>query len=398
MFNVVSLLLFLVTVLSVLRAQLDWPELYHFVLPSAAIVGLILLGERGAHGRSGRRFRAIFRLGFPFVGGLVIPIVVFLIPYARSGAVSRFVFGVTGSAVERAVSLAMIRPQGVEKVIYVLPLMGVLMAAMYWGRFQGKAVGVTLGLGAVALAVMATRSNDFVYGIWCSVAMLTPVVVLAGAVLVWLRRKPDAQTRLRRQQIVLLISLAGTCSLVQFPLAAAMYLNYTAPLTLLALVAIVSVGKTQSGTYALASVLGLYLAFGVVTLIPLSVFQLALTGGPMHTMLSSRAGGLKIEQAELFDAVAGFLRDHSPNGLMYAGNDCPELYFLSGLKNVVRDDAGAPVDAVLKALQSDDLKLAVINEAPLFSGSRMNPQVRAEVVRKFPHSSEIGPFHVYWKD
>jgi hypothetical protein len=82
---------------------------------------------------------------------------------------------------------------------------------------------------------------------------------------------------------------------------------------------------------------------------------------------------------------------------MYAGNDCPELYFLSGLKNVTRDDGGAPAEDVLKALQSDDLNLVVINEAPFFPGGRMSPQVRAEVARKFPHNSQFGIFHVFWK-
>jgi hypothetical protein len=93
-----------------------------------------------------------------------------------------------------------------------------------------------------------------------------------------------------------------------------------------------------------------------------------------------------------------FLQQHSPNGLMYAGNECPELYFLSGLKNVTRDDGGVPANEVLKALQSDDLKLVVINEAPLFPSARMNPDVRAEVMQKFPHSSQVGIFHVFWRE
>ena len=82
---------------------------------------------------------------------------------------------------------------------------------------------------------------------------------------------------------------------------------------------------------------------------------------------------------------------------MYAGNDCPELYFLSGLKNVTRDDGGAPPDEVLKALQSDDLKLVVINEGPLFPSSKMNPAIRAEVERRFPNSIQDGFFHVFWR-
>jgi hypothetical protein len=91
------------------------------------------------------------------------------------------------------------------------------------------------------------------------------------------------------------------------------------------------------------------------------------------------------------------IQQHSPNGLMYAANDCPELYFLSGLKNVTRYDGGAPVPEALRALQSDDLKLVVINEAPFFPSSRMNPEVRAEVERKFPESRRVWIFRVFWR-
>ena len=44
-FSVSALLLFLATLVGVLRARLGAAELYQFVLPSAVVVGLILLGE-----------------------------------------------------------------------------------------------------------------------------------------------------------------------------------------------------------------------------------------------------------------------------------------------------------------------------------------------------------------
>jgi hypothetical protein len=196
---------------------------------------------------------------------------------------------------------------------------------------------------------------------------------------------------------MLLVSLAATCSLVQYPYAAPIYLCYMVPLTLLALVAIVSTGKTQRGTYALASVAGLYLVFGVVSLVPLHIYQVASMVGPMQTMQSPRAGGLKIEEAVFFDDLARFLREHSPNGQMFAGNDCPELYFLSGLKDVTPDDPGASPEEIVKAIQSDDLNLVVINDAPFFPGAAMRPDVKAEVIGRFPHSTRFGVFNVFWK-
>jgi hypothetical protein len=175
-------------------------------------------------------------------------------------------------------------------------------------------------------------------------------------------------------------------------------LTYAVPLTLLALVAIVSTGKTQRGTYALASVVGFYLAFGVVSLVPLYIYEVTHVLGPMRTMQTPRAGGLKIEEAVFFDDLAHFLRAHSPNGLMFAGNDCPELYFLSGLKSVTHDDTGASPEEIVKVIQSDNLNLVVINDAPFFPGAAMRPDVKAEVMKRFPHSTRFGIFHVFWRE
>jgi hypothetical protein len=396
-FTVAALVAFLGIVVEVLRARLGMAELYHFVLPSAVVVGLILLGERKVSSTTGQRFRALFRTVVPFSCGLIVPIAVFLIPYAKSGTVSQFFYGVTSSAISRAAGLGVVRPSAVADAIWVLPLVGVLAAAMYWDKFQGKAVGAALGLGSLVIVIKAAFSFEIVARIWHSVALLTPVAVLLGAVLVYAQKNSSARTRLQHQQIVLLISLAATCSLVQFPFSVAIYLSYMVPLTLLAIVAIVSTGRTQRGTYALASVVGLYLMFGVVSLVPLYIYEITSMVGPMYTMHEARTGGLKIQEAVFFDNLASFLREHSPNGLMFAGNDCPELYFLSGLKSAAQDDTGEPAEEILRIIKSEELNLVVINDAPFFPGAVMQPSVKAEVAKRFPNSTRFGIFQVFWK-
>jgi hypothetical protein len=396
-FSVAALLLFLTILVHVLGARLGAAELYQFVLPSAAVVGLILLGERSVRAGSGQRFGTMFRAVIPFLCGLLSPMIVFFLPYATSGTLWKFFSGVSSSAILRVVDLGVIRPLGIGEIAFVLPLVGVLAAAMYWDKFQGRAVGAALGLGAIAIVVRATQSFGIVSGVWSSAAVLTPTAVLLGAVMVWVRTKPGGVSKLERQQVVLLISLAATCSLVQFPFAAPIYLSYAAPLTLLALVAIISTGKTQPGRYALASVAGFYLAFGVVVLVPSYIYEITYKVGHMDTMLSPRAGGLKVEGAAFFDDFSRFLRAHSPNGLMFAGNDCPELYFLAGLKNVAFDDGGASSEEILKAIQLENLNLVVINDSPYFPGAVMPPEVKAEVMRRFPHNTRFGIFQVFWK-
>src|ERR1700691_1998315 len=77
--------------------------------------------------------------------------------------------------------------------------------------------------------------------------------------------------------------------------------------------------------------------------------------------------------------MARFLREDSPNGLMFATNDCPELYFLFRLKDVMHDDTGVSPE-ILKTIQADDLNLMIINDAPCFPGAAMRPDVKAELI------------------
>ncbi len=397
-FSVGALLLFLATLVDVLRARLGMAELYQFVLPSAVVVGLILLGERSVRAGTAQRFKTLLRAVIPFLCGLISPAIVFLVPYARSGAVSQFFSGVTSSAITRSIELGLLRPVPVEKSIFALALAALVAAAMYVREFQGKVVSAAVGLGLTVMLVKAATSDEIVLGVWYSAATLTPLVVLLGAAVVLAAGKRSGPTKLQQQRIMVLISLAALCTLVQYPWAASIYLSYSLPLTLLAAVAIVANAKKQPGTYVLAAVTGFYLLFGAAMLVPDYVYELTHKVGRMDELHLERAGGLRINYAANFADLIHFLQRHSPNGLMYAGNDCPELYFLSGLKNVTRDDGGAPAQEVLKALQSDDLKVVVINEAPLFPAARMNPEVRAEVMQKFPHSIQTGFFHVFWRE
>jgi hypothetical protein len=42
---------------------------------------------------------------------------------------------------------------------------------------------------------------------------------------------------------------------------------------------------------------------------------------------------------------------------------------------------------ILKTIQADDLNLMIINDAPCFPGAAMRPDVKAELIKRFPHPS-----------
>ncbi|MGD0599943.1 MAG: hypothetical protein ABR988_08975 [Terriglobales bacterium] len=396
-FSAGALLAFLGTLIYVLHRRLAAGEFYHFLLPSLAVVGMILLGERKAGAGTGERFAALLRLVIPFICGAVIPVVIFLIPYALAGSAGGFFSGTTSSAIAHAIYLAEARPAPPEYIVAVLPLVALLAAGMYWKQFQGRVVGAAVALLAVVVVVRATESAAVYSGVWFSMAMLTPVVVAVGVASILALRSRDSVSKLQRERMVLLVALAATCTLVQYPFPVPIYLCYALPLTLLALVAIVTTVRKQRGTYVLASLVGLYLTFAVVSMIPLHIAEYSHPFGRRDALRVPR-GGLQIEDEPFFEDLTIFLQQRAPNDLMYAGNDCPELYFLTGLKNVTRDDYGAPPEEVLKALQSTDVKVVVLFDSPYFPSAQTSPKVRVEVMRRFPHSTRFEPFQVFWRE
>jgi hypothetical protein len=399
LFSAGGLLAFLATLVYVLHSRLAAGEFYHFLLPSLAVVGMILLGERKTGAGTRERYAALLRLVIPFICGAIIPIVIFLIPYALAGSVVGFFSGVTSSAIAHARDLALARPVPPQYIVAVLPLVALLAAALFWKEFQGKIVGAAVALLVVVVIVRTTRSAFVYSGVWFSVAMLTPVVVAAGVAsilfLAWHSR--DSASKLQRERLVLLVALAATCTLVQYPFPVPIYLCYALPLTLLALVAIVTTVQKQRGTYVLALLVGFYLTFALVSMIPLHLAEYSHAAGHRSVLRVPR-GGLQIEDEPFFENLTIFLQQHATNGLLYAGNDCPELYFLTGLKNVTRDDNGVPPEEVLKALQSTDVKVIVIFESPYFPSAQTNPEVRAEVIKRFPYTTRFGIFHVFWRE
>jgi len=394
-FCIGGLSLFLGVLVYVLRSRLGGPEILHFVVPAAAVVGLIVLGERPGMATGGQRFKTLLSRIAVFGAGILAPIGIFLLPYLRSGSMIQFLSGVTSSAMARAGGLGVMSPPPIYQIAFVAPLVALIAGAMYLKPFQEKTVGIAVGLLALVVAFRAAHTPWLFSAVWQSVASLTPMVTLAGVLVIFSTRGTE-QHRLKRQSAFLMVALAATCSLVQFPFAAPIYMCYTLPLTVLALAGIVSLGRREQGTYVLASLVGLYLVFGAVSVVPLHIVELTHEVGEMQKLTLPR-GGIEIEGAPYFEQLAGFLQMHATNGLMYAGNDCPELYFLSGLKNVTRDDGGASPEEVLDALRKYDVKVVVINEAPFFPLAKMSPKVRAEVERKFPESVQAGIFHVYWK-
>ncbi|MGB6200040.1 MAG: glycosyltransferase family 39 protein, partial [Candidatus Acidiferrales bacterium] len=263
----VSIFAFVVALVLLIRRLASLPELYNFVLPGFAL-GLVLLirESRSTASADGERFWNLFRLAIPFLAGAALPIVLFLIPYARAHALRSFYNGVFVTPFMR-ISMATYAPPRMIMLLALVPIGGLVGFACYSKRGESTAVGAAALAGFVAVLIASEHSN-FVYRFaWHSAATAIPVLVVAGSLVLLRAGSGWNLTEQRRQQIFLMLCATALCSLIAFPYSSATYFCYVAPLVVLAAVAILS---TRDPAPRLLPKLaaGFYIVFMMVVVTP----------------------------------------------------------------------------------------------------------------------------------
>jgi hypothetical protein len=96
------------------------------------------------------------------------------------------------------------------------------------------------------------------------------------------------------------------------------------------------------------------------------------------------------------------LRRHAKGGYTWASPDCPEIYFLSGLRNPTRtlfdffDDPTQRTERILAALERHGVTAIVLNRAPQFSANIPDDLVE-ELERRYPLGANAGKFQIRWR-
>lgn len=400
----IALLLFVFLVVAVLRSRLRLAELIHFLLPQVTLAMLLLWRE--SHGLSGsnrKRFGTLFRMLVPFGLGVAAPIAVYLIPYVLTGSLGAFLRGVFLLPTRRLI-FASLEPSGNMQPL--LCLAAVLVTAMYT-RFPvhwfSKAV---LMLALASVLTTAVRSATVYQYIWNSVVLLIPFTVVLGAILLKDWPGKNGRSFLWQQQVMLLLCVVGVCSLVQFPFAAQIYFCYVAPLLALALLGVVS-QRVAAARFLLGSLLSFYLLFAALWVTPSFIYAMGYRYQPdpeTRRLALQRAGGLRVtpSEAQEYERLIPLVQDHAAGEYIYAAPDCPEVYFLSGLRNPTRnlfdflDDPAGRTARILSTLETHHVKVVAILTQPAFSGP-LEPDLRAALIERFPDSVSVGRFEVRWR-
>jgi hypothetical protein len=403
-FVIAALATFVAVLFLVVRHNLSTVSVVEFVVPGAAMAGLCIGREFRRSGPARERFLALGSMLAPFLAGAAVAIIVFLIPYALSGSLSAFIHGVFVLPARRF-DFAARRPPGFgpNKLLGTMLLLGLLVAA-YRGRGRSWAVRLVVAT-VMAVVFFASRFYPAIFAAaWAPLALLLPLATLAT---VWIFAGHNDISVSRQQQLFLLVSVTAVCTLIQLPFAAGVYFCYIAPLVPVVLLALFSTAERPS-RFLPGSVLVFYLAFVVFCVTPGFIFIMGSYYQPdpqTQRLRLPRAGGLRVdpEEAGLYEQLIPLVQQHAGAGdFIYAGPDCPEVYFLSGKQNPTRtlfDFFDSPIgrtERVLATIESHQVKVAAILTQPAFSPPMAN-DLLAALRERFPNSAVVGKFEVRWR-
>jgi hypothetical protein len=402
-----ALLLFVAALWSVVRRQFHAPEVVQFVVPGLLVAALLAGNEwRQPAGASRARFAMLAQLLVPFLVGVAVPIALFLVPYARTGAIGALVNGVFVLPMRR-LNLASWPAPPLVTMLALVPfaLLVVLAHRRVAVNRRNETVVAAFAVLVLVLLLRGTGENGGLYrAVWHAARGLLPVLAVVGVIVLSRARDADVRSPLLRAQTMLLLSVTALCSLVQFPYSIPIYFCYVAPLVALTTVALYKYTR-PSGTIP-GLLVAFFVAFAVLRTNASRLPALVSSYQPQRSMttLALERGGIEVPNinAAVYDSLVPMLRAHARGGYTWASPDTPEIYFLAGLRNPTRslfeffDDSTNRSERVLRALDAHGVT-AVVLSTPSFSPP-ITSEMFAQLAIRYPHEQYVGPFQLRWRD
>jgi hypothetical protein len=368
-------------------------DLVHFCLPFAGLTTVVICHEwKRGRGELLSRVTSTARYLIPFGVGIAIPVVVLLVPYLVAGATSDLLQGLFVLPARRLVGARMPLPDP-RWLPFAIPL-AILFSAGLWSRSL-TSTRKCVACGAVLIALFAVSHTDRGHlAIFQAIRHQIPLLVTIALAMV-LGAGGESLSDRRRQELLLLASMAFFVSLIQFPYSGGFYFFYAAPMSVL-LGCYVVAFQPRAPRRLHALVLGSVVAFLMLRMHHPSP---AITGGPyaprteMERLELDRCRLLvRADQARLYNSVIAAVQSHSRDGdYIYAAPDCPEVYFLAGRRNPTRSlyDLFNSQDAVdcyrlIEDLDRLNVKVVVLKKCSEFSPP-LAPGLVSMIEQRFRH-------------
>jgi hypothetical protein len=370
----------------------------HFVFPGVAVGIIVALA--GMRARDVRWTELLLDLA-AFAAGIAVPVCLFLIPFVAGHAAGALVTGVFVAPLRRLVSATLPPPDFVEAA-RALPIVAGVWAATRLGEsLRRYAILVAIPLGGVVL-LLSFHGSLYVDVVDAARALIP---ITAGVALALAIPTRDTPVSASRQRAVLLVFVAVFFSLIQFPFAAVVYFCYVVPLAFLAIVAITADLNRRIPPGVGGPLLVFALCFAVWRMNTREYVTLGVAGpAPKPTaVLPLPRGGLRVssEDSAIYTELVATVRAHATNDYMYCTPDCPEAYFLAGLKNPTPttfeflDDSAGERDRTLRAIRDHRVGVVALNGQFRFSAP--DSVLEEELGRQFPDSACAGYFTVLWR-
>lgn len=378
-------------------------EVLRHVLPTA-VLALAIAAKTWTprFGPPAARWRTLGQRLLPLALGGIVPIAAFFAFYAAVGGLPAMLEGVFVTPFRR-LEFAAMRPPAVASLAFSVPLMLLLWSPSNRGT-RRLVLPVLAALLFVAVIVLAGTDSRFYQVGWFSAWGLLFFVAIDGARQV-LATGGDETDRVRRAASVTLACIAVAMSLIEYPYAVPLYMLYAFPLTLIAATAAVRVDGRTSAQMQLV-VAGFLLAFGLLRVVPGTVFTLGLhfSEDGIFAPLELPRGGLRIEphEAVAYEHLIPIVKELADGRAIWAGPDSPEVYFLTGLPNHTRslfdflDTDAMTADLFLRRLDSLGVALVVVKMQPPFSARLTRATVDA-LRRAYPQERVVSGFLVLWR-
>jgi hypothetical protein len=286
--------------------------------------------------------------------------------------------------------------------VAVLPYAAILVYYLFHEEYRERILLPGLIILLFTCLILEQRLHLFNL-IWWSASYIVPIVALLGCLFLAKMSQSESVPVKRRLETFLLVSMSSMVALIQYPFSVAIYFCYIAPLVILALVFLVG-ARPDLPKRTHGAVLIFYLLFAVLRMHPVlrQYYQRVGQSGPLNI---ERAGLIVYDYEKgVYEELVKQIRSHAFSGApIFATPDCPQVYFLAGMRNPTRvlfdfyDDPKGRTDRIVQLLEEASVKVVVINRRPAFSPP-IDPRLEALLQTRFPAEKQIEWFTLRWRE
>lgn len=373
------------------------------VLTPAALPAVIILIREWRHvyARPSSRLREVGRMAVPFLAGLSVPLICFVSPYAASHSLDALFRGLI-IVPSRLVNVARLAPGNILGIAFTIGIAWATSRLLKVSKPERRPIYL-VALAVLVLGGALAGRHILVYLLmWLGIDSLIPLLTVVGS------RKllqPQNSVGQNYQQEFLLLSVTAVCGLVQFPFGAQVYFFYAAPLAVLAGVALLRTAhaSVRPAVFVLAAA---YLLFSLLWIDSTRVYAMGrVVRDGYVSQLALPRSGIRVARSDSiqYENLVRTLLVHARSEYTYASPDCPEVYFLSGLRNPTRtlselyDDPMDRTERILRAIDQHGVSVVALNQTPLI-GPAVPTDLEQELELRFPNWTRIGKFVVRWRD